>query len=177
MRVVGPLGIGILIAVFASMAGVLIYAAILARDTGRAPLRAGECGFVTDQPGSADDPWTLRPCTDPAAALVVVRAASVSRCPAGTMTRSVSSRRSPAKRLCLQMNAAVGDCFTASDQWLSAEKVGKVACTTPGAFQVNTVRNVVDYSVCAPQRQLHREIDEIVYQSPDKSICLHRIGT
>ncbi|SNY89208.1 hypothetical protein SAMN04244553_6215 [Nocardia amikacinitolerans] len=180
MRVAGPLGIALLAGALVAMAGGLIYGVIIAaRDSGPSPLRAGACGFVTDQPGSGHDPWTLLPCTDPAATLVIVRAASVDKCPEGTMTRFLPRGRTATKTksLCLQMNAAVGDCFTGIDHWLDEEKVGKVACTTPGAFQVNTVSNAVDHRVCAPQRQLHKETDEIVYQNPSKSICLHRVGT
>ncbi|TQM31872.1 hypothetical protein [Nocardia bhagyanarayanae] len=178
MRVVGPLGVALLVGVFALMAGGLILGVIVAvRDSEPDPFQAGACGFVTDQPGSGNDPWTVRPCTDPAAALVVVRAPSVDKCPEATITRTLPSRQASSKRVCLQMNAVVGDCFTGIDQWLSGEEISKVPCTTPGAFQVNTVSDAVDARVCAPQERLHRETDEIVYQNPGKSICLHRVGT
>lgn len=142
-------------------------------------MKIGDCGFFTrDQ---ANRPWDLqhRSCTDPEAALVVVREASTVECPDHSFSWSAQGRRpSKTRYVCTHLNAQVGDCFNnPKNKYAHLYRLRKVPCSMAGAYQVNTRVESHDYGVCHTANSKYSETAGVEHKQPPVSFCLHRIGT
>ncbi|WP_330232101.1 hypothetical protein OHA40_06195 [Nocardia sp. NBC_00508] len=141
-------------------------------------MKLGDCGYFTR--GQANRPFELehRSCTDPEAALVVVREASTVRCPDYAFSRSNRGGANKASYVCTQLNAQIGDCFNnLRYRDFDVFDLRKVPCSTPGAYQVNTRVERLDYTVCNTANSKYGETAEIRHTQPPVSFCSHRIGT
>lgn len=139
-------------------------------------MKVGECGFFT--PGQANRAWEVqrRSCTDPEAALVVVRGASTVDC--ADLSFSWSGRGSQKLNVCTHLNAQVGDCFNnPKNQYSHLVRLRKVPCSTPEAYQVNTRVEGDDYGVCKATNSKYGQTADIVHKQPPVSFCLHRVGS
>lgn len=144
-------------------------------------MKLGDCGYFTR--GQANRSWDLqhRSCTDPEAALIVVREASTTQCPDHSFswsTRGNSRKSSKTRYVCTHLNAQVGDCFNDPDnKYAHLHRLRKVPCSTSGAYQVNTRVESNDYRVCDTARRKYKETTSIRHEQPPVSFCLHLIGT
>ncbi|MEV0111578.1 hypothetical protein AB0H42_35435 [Nocardia sp. NPDC050799] len=140
-------------------------------------MKVGDCGYFTQ--GQKNRSWDLqhRACSDPEAALIVVRAAEKTEC--ADFAYSWTSRGTKSKdtfSVCTHLNARIGDCFTDPEsQYAHLYRLRKAPCTTPGAYQVNTRVDRDGYDVCADARAKHEQTVSIVHQQPPVSFCLHRV--
>ncbi|MEU7631835.1 hypothetical protein AB0C34_17875 [Nocardia sp. NPDC049220] len=141
-------------------------------------MKVGDCGYFTQ--GQANREWDLqrRSCTDPEAALVVVREVSTAECPDHSFSWSSRGKSSTTLYVCTHMNAQVGDCFNdpKNKDW-HLDRLRKVPCSTAGAYQVNTRVESHDYSVCRTAIRKYGETADIEHKQPPVSFCLNRIGT
>ncbi|MFF2088265.1 hypothetical protein ACFVVM_31165 [Nocardia sp. NPDC058176] len=141
-------------------------------------IQLGDCGYFAEVPGP--EPWKLehRDCTDPEAALVVVRGASTERCADEPFSSHRISTRGATRNLCTQLNAQVGDCYNdIKNRYAHLVKLRKVPCSTPQAHQVNTRVDSDDYGVCDNAKLEYGETEKVQHKQPPASFCLHRIGT
>lgn len=140
-------------------------------------MKVGDCGYFTQ--GQKNRSWDLqrRDCSDPEAALIVVRAAAKADCPDFQYSwRSRGAKPGKNVEVCTHLNAQVGDCFNNPENKGSLlDDLRKVPCTTPGAYQVNTRVERDDYGVCRAVSRKYKQTTQIRHEQPPLSFCLHRV--
>lgn len=164
----------------AVIAAVLACAAVTAAGCGQAKsetMKVGDCGYFTH--GQKNRSWDLqrRPCSDPEAALVVVREAARAKC-ADSAYSWTSRGTKPKKKVyvCTHLNAQVGDCFNdPQHRYAHLDLLRKVPCTTPEAYQVNTRIERDEYGVCDAARRKYEQTTSVRHTQPPVSFCLHRV--
>lgn len=141
-------------------------------------MKVGDCGYFTR--GQANRAWDLqrRSCSDPEAALVVVRDASTLECPDHSFSWSSQGKSSKTRYVCTHLNAQVGDCFNdPKNEYGHLYRLRKVPCSTPGVYQVNTRVESHDYGVCHTADSRYNKTTGVEHKQPPVSFCLHRVGT
>ncbi|MFE7798112.1 hypothetical protein [Nocardia sp. NPDC057440] len=139
------------------------------------PMEAGDCGYLVDPPGRDRFDFRKRGCDNPEAAVRVVRGWNVQHCPAGEFEEYDSPRRGRTSYICLQLNAALGDCCTEVQLTMRLTTLRKIPCTQPGAFQVNAKLDSRDGGVCTTTvRKRHPGTNTLMHSN--KSYCLHPIS-
>ncbi|WP_459545534.1 hypothetical protein [Nocardia sp. X0981] len=140
-------------------------------------MKVGDCGYFTQEQKNRS--WDLqhRPCTDPEAALVVVREAARANCADHSYSWVPRGRRTGKTiYVCTHLNARVGDCFNDPEyRYGNLDLLRKVPCTTPGAYQVNTRVERDEYGVCDAVRRKYEQTTSIRHKQPPVSFCLHRV--
>ncbi|WP_199441143.1 LppU/SCO3897 family protein [Umezawaea beigongshangensis] len=138
--------------------------------TGAGAAKAGECVKVTSASASDADAEKVD-CSAPDASYEVAvnldsRTAS---CPDGDYAEySQKGRRSNGYRLCLMLNASVGDCFTESGSTVFG-RTDKSACTSSSTFKVVEVLDRRDEAGCPNEEGA---LGVLTYSQPPTTLCL-----
>ncbi|WP_345496228.1 LppU/SCO3897 family protein [Nocardia callitridis] len=162
-------------AVIAVVSAVVALSVVGCGESQAKSMHVGDCGYF-EKAGRGSE-LQRRDCTDPEAVLIVVRASAAAECPDYAYTWSPPSQmKSKPQNVCTHVNAHVGDCVNdPGNKYAHLDRLRKVPCSTPGAYQVNTRIEKHDFGVCAAVSTRYRDTASITHEQPPVSFCLHRV--